>query len=65
MFRELPLRLGPRLDKNDTWYRKAVDPSLKLAITLRYLTTGDSYRTLMYGFRVAHNDISLGPVVQN
>ena len=30
MFREL-LRLGPRLTKNDTWNRKALDPSLKLA----------------------------------
>ena len=30
MFRELLLRLGPRLNKNDTWYKKALDPSLKL-----------------------------------
>ena len=33
MFRELFLKLGPRLNKNDTWYRKALDLSLKLAIT--------------------------------
>ena len=59
MFRELLHRLGPRLGKNDTWYRKALNPSLKLALTLRFLATGDSCRTLVYGFRVAHNTISL------
>ena len=32
---------------------------MKLAITLRHLSTGDSYKTLMYGFRAAHNTISL------
>ena len=42
MFRELLLKLGPRLNKDDTGYRKALDPNLKLTITLRYLATGDS-----------------------
>ena len=59
MFRELINRLGPRISKQDTWYRKALHPGLRLAITLHFLATGDSYKTLMYGFRVAHNTISL------
>ncbi|MCM8858028.1 MAG: transposase family protein [Candidatus Thiodiazotropha sp.] len=59
MFQELIARLGPRITKNDTWYRKALDPGLRLAITLRYLASGDSYRSLMYGFRVADNTISM------
>lgn len=59
MFQELITRLGPRIAKNDTWYRKALDPGLKLAITLRYLASGDSYKSLMYGFRVADSTISL------
>jgi hypothetical protein len=33
-------------------------PGLKLAITRRHVATGDSYRSLMHGFRVAHNTIS-------
>ena len=59
MFNELLNRLGERITKKDTWYRKALDPGLKLAITLCFLATGDSYHTLMYGFRVSHSTISL------
>lgn len=29
-----------------------------MAITLRFLATGDSYKSLSYAFRVAHNTIS-------
>ena len=50
-------RVGPLIHKKDTFWRKALDPGLKLAITLRYLAIGDSYKTLQYGFRVAVNTI--------
>ena len=40
-FQELLLRVRPRLTKQDTNYRKALEPSLKLAITLRYMTSGN------------------------
>ena len=59
LFRELIERLGPRIQANDTNYRKALTPGLKIAVTLRYMATGDSYKSLQYGFRVAHNTISL------
>ncbi|VDI11317.1 Hypothetical predicted protein [Mytilus galloprovincialis] len=58
MFQEIVNRLTPRLQKKDTWYRKALPVGLKVAITLRYLATGDSYHSLMYLFRVPHNTIS-------
>jgi hypothetical protein len=32
-------------------------PRLNLAITLRHLAAGDSYRSLMYSFTVSHNTI--------
>lgn len=57
MFQELLHMVTPKIKKRNTWYRKCIDPGLRLAITLRYLATGDSYHTLMYGFRVAHNTI--------
>jgi hypothetical protein len=59
MFHELLLRVAPRLTKRDTNYRRSLEPGLKLAITLRYMATGDSYHSLSYSFRVPHNTISV------
>ena len=56
-FHELLTRIAPRITKRDTNYRKSLEPGLKLAVTLRFLVTGNSYRTLPYVFRVAHNTI--------
>ena len=50
-------RVGPRIEKQDTNFRKALEPGMKLAITLRFLATGNSYKSLMFQFRVAHNTI--------
>ena len=58
MFHELLQRITPRIQKS-TRYRKPLEPGLKLAITLRYLASGYSYKSLQYSFRVAHNTISL------
>ncbi|XP_071177272.1 putative nuclease HARBI1 [Mytilus edulis] len=58
MFDELLNRVGPRIKKTDTLFRRALSPGLKLAITLRHLATGDKYSTLQYDFRVARNSIS-------
>ncbi|XP_041355303.1 uncharacterized protein LOC121372934 [Gigantopelta aegis] len=38
--------------------REPLEPALRLAITLRYLANGNSYKTLEYEFRVANNTIS-------
>ncbi|KAJ8029927.1 hypothetical protein HOLleu_29460 [Holothuria leucospilota] len=38
--------------------RKALEPGHRLAITPRYMASGDSYTSLSYNFRVAHNTIS-------
>lgn len=56
-FRELVLRLGPRIAKNTTFYRQPLSEGLKLAIVLRHFATGDSYKSLMYGFRVSKTAI--------
>ena len=39
--------------------REPLEPGIKLAITLRYLATGDSYHSLAFACRVPHNTISL------
>jgi len=45
MFDELLKRVGLRCHKMDTHYRKALEPGLKLAITIRQLASGDKYLT--------------------
>ena len=58
MFREMLDRLLPRITKSDD-IRPALAHGLILAITLRFLATGDSYHSLAFNFRVAHNTISI------
>ena len=59
MFLDLVERLTPRLRKEDTWYRDSLEVGLKVAITLRQLSTGDNYKSLMYLFYVPYNTISI------
>ena len=58
MFREMEARLHPLLLKEDTNMRRAIQPGERLAITLRFLATGETFRSLAFQFRVAHNTIS-------
>lgn len=57
-FDSLLSKLRPFISKKDTRMRKAISAETRLAITMRYLASGDSYRSLMLLFRVAHNTIS-------
>jgi hypothetical protein len=43
--------------KCDTIMRNALSPELKLEITMRYLATGDSYKSLQYLYRVSASSI--------
>ncbi len=57
MFQEMVDRLTPLICKLDMNYHKVLDPGLIVAITLRYVATGDSSKSVQYGFRVAYNSI--------
>lgn len=40
--------VGPKIAKRNTNYRDAIPLHERLAVTLRFLATGDSYTSLMY-----------------
>ncbi|KAL2093032.1 hypothetical protein ACEWY4_010344 [Coilia grayii] len=54
LFDELLARVGPSISKLDTRFRRAIGPAQRLAICLRYLATGDSFRTIAFSYRVGH-----------
>ncbi|KAK9712304.1 hypothetical protein QE152_g24967 [Popillia japonica] len=49
-FKVLVEMLKPEISRKDTNYRQAITAEERLLITLRYLSTGDSYRALTYYF---------------
>nr|CAH7740519.1 unnamed protein product [Callosobruchus chinensis] len=51
--------ITPHIQRQDTNYHDSISPRMRLAITLRYLATGDSYKSLMYLFQVSYSTISL------
>ena len=58
MFYELVERLSPHIQKQRTRFREPICPPLRIAITLRFLATGQNLKAIAWHFRVAHNTIS-------
>ena len=53
LYQELEQRITAEFQRDRTLVRDPMSPGVNLAVTLRHLTTGDSYTTLQYAFRVA------------
>ena len=58
LFEELVHRVGPHIQRITTPWRQPLSVGLRLAITLRYISSGDSYVSLQYSFRIANNTIN-------
>ena len=50
--------VGPRISKKDTSFRKAIPVAERLAVTLRFLASGDSLASLSCLFRMSKQSIS-------
>ncbi|XP_034064075.1 protein ANTAGONIST OF LIKE HETEROCHROMATIN PROTEIN 1-like [Gymnodraco acuticeps] len=59
VFDELLGKVGPLISKADTHMRLSIGPAERLAICLRYLATGDSYRTIAFSYRVGHATVAV------
>ena len=57
LFQEMVDKLAPHLQKQTTPFRRPLEIGLKLAATLRFLATGNSYASLQYSFRVEGSTI--------
>ena len=50
--------ISPRITHQQTYLREAITAEERLVITLRFLATGESFRSLQYLFRVSEHSIS-------
>lgn len=57
-FEYLLCKIGPKIAKQDTNMRQAIPAKDRLAVTLRFLATGDSFTSLAYAFNISHQSIS-------
>lgn len=58
-FEYLLQMIEPEIKKKDTLWRKAIPAKVRLAVTLRFLATGDSFRSLHFLFKISSQVISL------
>ncbi|XP_068082633.1 uncharacterized protein [Anabrus simplex] len=57
-FTKLLNLVEPRIIKMNTNMRESISASRRLVLTLRFLATGESYKSLMYSFRISASAIS-------
>ena len=60
-FETIKTRLEPHLARQATNYRAPISVGEKLALTIRYLATGESYTSLSCQFSVGRSTRSAGP----
>ena len=56
-FNELLNIIGPSVQKKDTVMRNSIPPGECLALTLRYLATGESFQSLSFQFPIGRKTI--------
>ena len=49
--------VGPELTRQLTNFRSPISPGERLAVTLRFLPTGDSMQTIAFSYRLGHSTV--------
>ena len=57
-FKHLLQLVGPKISKKDTRLRNAIPAAERLALTLRFLASGDSQKSLSFAFRIGTTTVS-------
>lgn len=57
-FRHLLSLLKPKICKQDTALCRAIPPAERLALTLRFLATGDAQQSLGFSFQIGTSTVS-------
>ena len=57
-FEHLLRLVGPKIAKQETQFRKSLTAAERLAITLRFLATGDAQQSTSFSFRVGKATVS-------
>jgi hypothetical protein len=55
---ELLETVGGKISKCDTRFRETIPASIRLAVTLRFLASGESFTSLKYSFRISKQSVS-------
>ena len=58
LFQQILQRIKPHIQLQDTNWRQALEPGLRLAVTLRFMATGEAYKSMALNFRTGANSIS-------
>ncbi|CAG4936669.1 unnamed protein product [Parnassius apollo] len=61
-FEELHNLIKPCITKLDTRFRDAISSKERLGLTLRFLATGDTYKTLSFSYRMDASKLHAKPL---